>query len=118
MATRSVKKKSKKKSAPEKKPTSKKSAPTGDPTVVDPATLEIRPRARRASRFDDVAKKLLDNPGKAVIVQVPENSKPEVYRTMLYARLPKCLDFVKPGQKQRPSISILQTGHLGVTLVD
>lgn len=104
MAKRVVKKKAKKAA---KKPSIK---------VVDPKDLPTKPRRRRASKFDPIAEALLKNPKKAVVVDVPKGKSPQVYRTMLYTRLIKCLDFMKPNHNKRVSISILEDDNLGVVL--
>jgi hypothetical protein len=128
MATkkRRVTKSASKKKAPTKKAPAKtnrrkapteKAAPKAGLTLVDPKTLKQRPRPRRPSKFDEVAKTLLANPGKATIIKLPEGKKPEVYRTMLYTRISKCISHFKPKHGMKVSIYILHNNDLGVSLV-
>lgn len=111
MATRRLNKKKKKasKKASPKKPTGVK--------LVNPKDLDTKERPRRPSKFDPVAQALLKNPKKAVVVDVPKTSTAQVYRTMLYSRLVKCLNHFKPEHGKKVSISVLRDGNLGITLV-
>jgi hypothetical protein len=122
MATRRVTKKASKKASPKASPKKapKKASPKEEVSgvqMVDPKDLDIRARPRRKSKFDPVAEALLKHPTKAVVISVPETSTSQVYRTMLYSRLKKCLDFIDAKHGKKVSINVLRSGQLGVTLV-
>lgn len=86
--------------------------------LVDPKTLPKTARKRRASKFDDTAKALLKNPSKAAVVIVPKDKNQSIYRTMLYARIAKCIDYFKPNHGKKVSISKVDDRKLAIVLVD
>jgi len=96
-------------------PKTKKEAP--DVALVDPASLEVRPKKQRGSALDPIIEALMASPGKAYVHKVLELSRSNVIRTMLYPRVARVLERLAPEKNLRCSIAILTNGSLSVTLV-
>ena len=85
--------------------------------LVDPETLVVRAHKRRESKYEPIVREMLKQRKKAYVFEVPQGKSSNVYRGMLYPRITKALDIVKPGHGLRATISILEDGNLALMLV-
>lgn len=85
--------------------------------LVDPKSLKKKPKKRRQSKYEPIVETMLQNRKKAYIFEVPEGKDPSTYRGMLYPRIKKALDVVKPRHNLRATIALLEDGNLAIQLV-
>lgn len=85
--------------------------------LVDPKTLKKKAKKRRESKYEPIVRTMLKNRKKAYVFEVPKGKAASTYRGMLYPRIKKALDVVRPKHNLRATIAILENGNLAIQLV-